>query len=63
MQLRTSSIGFSGLTFGAASPVPGWNFSILERMRAAMTPRWSKAIVLAALLSVWLTFTSSKDDN
>jgi len=37
---------------------------MLERIRAAMTPRWSNAMVFAALLSVWFDdFTSSSDET
>lgn len=40
------------------------NFKVLDRIRAAMTPRWSRAIVLAALFSDWLlVLISSKDDT
>lgn len=46
------------------SPALCLNLRMFDWMRAAMTPRWSRAIVLAALFSVWLlVLTSSKDDT
>lgn len=39
------------------------NLSVVVRIRAAMIPRWSRAIVLAALFSTWLVLISSRDDT
>jgi hypothetical protein len=37
---------------------------MLDRIRAAMTPRWSREMVFAALLSVWLVdLTSSREET
>ena len=58
--IHTSSRGFKGFF----AEVSFCTFKMLVLMRAAITPRWSNAMVLAALLSVWeLVFTSSREDT
>ena len=58
--MLTSSSGFNPFL----EPASFWNLSMLDRIRAAMTPRWSRAIVLAALLSVCeLVLISSNDET
>ena len=59
----TSSKGFN--TFLPPASFSFWNLSTLVLIRAAITPKWSSAIVFAAFESVWdeLDLTSSRDET
>jgi hypothetical protein len=62
--VHTSSNGFNALNFELDALPTCWTFSMLDRIRAAMTPRWSREMVFAALLSVWLVdLTSSREET
>ena len=51
-------------TFPFDARAVGLNLSVLDRNRAAITPRWSSASCFTALLSVCaIDFTSSRDET